>query len=355
MGVDRVSTAQPAATPVVVIDLDDERGSDPVVVGAKAAALVTARRAGLPVLPGFAVTTAAATAIGHGAAAPETLAALRQAWTTLSDGGGRARRGAFLVGGRRWCGVFDGGALHVGARCWRLGGLPRCRRRRCRLGAADDPMGVLVQPLLEPALGRCALRRRSGDRPHRPSRGQRRRWWTGSPRQRPGRRGAVHPVSSRPPRRAIRSAARGVAPWSGHDGNWHGWLARTAMPCSDRPRTSNGRSTPMAVPCCCRAVRSRRSDWTPAPSGRCSALGRWPRRSPRGCARSRRISGWRRCATASARHSGSLARHRRVGCARARWSSSWTAGWRPTSSCSASPSVTDRCSPASTRGPRRAG
>jgi pyruvate,water dikinase len=42
----------------LILDLDDGRALDPAVVGAKAASLATARRAGLPVLDGFAVPAA---------------------------------------------------------------------------------------------------------------------------------------------------------------------------------------------------------------------------------------------------------------------------------------------------------
>src|SRR5262245_14621655 len=45
------------AKPVEPVSLDDPDGADPVVVGAKAAALARALASGLPVLAGFVLTT----------------------------------------------------------------------------------------------------------------------------------------------------------------------------------------------------------------------------------------------------------------------------------------------------------
>ncbi len=74
--VDRVDQAE-----VGVVRLDDPRARDPELVGAKAAALATAKLAGLPVLPGIVVTTA------FRAARPEHQSQLRKAWADISHAG----------------------------------------------------------------------------------------------------------------------------------------------------------------------------------------------------------------------------------------------------------------------------
>jgi len=66
--------------PVRLLDLFDEAAAEPACVGAKAAALARASAAGLPVLPGFVIST------GDGEVDPEEL---RAAWDRLSDGGAR--------------------------------------------------------------------------------------------------------------------------------------------------------------------------------------------------------------------------------------------------------------------------
>ncbi|HWC10407.1 MAG TPA: PEP/pyruvate-binding domain-containing protein, partial [Acidimicrobiales bacterium] len=74
--VDRVGRAE-----LGVVPLDDPRARDPELVGAKAAALATAKRAGLPVLPGIVVTTA------FHRTTPEHRAELREAWSEISHAG----------------------------------------------------------------------------------------------------------------------------------------------------------------------------------------------------------------------------------------------------------------------------
>ncbi len=151
MGVGRVSTAQPAATPVV-IGLDDGRAGDPVIVGAKAAALVRAHQAGMPALPGFAVTTAAAPAIGHGSASRVALAALEDAWNELTDAGSRS----LVV--RSSSIAEDGGSSSMAGRYTSVLDVRDWDSFLAAVetvvhSAGDEPMGVLVQPFLEPSWG----------------------------------------------------------------------------------------------------------------------------------------------------------------------------------------------------------
>src|SRR5688572_12975453 len=66
-----------------VVDLADRAATDPELTGAKAAALAKATGAGLPVLPGMVITTAATErSLARGE--------LRTAWERLSGGGRRA-------------------------------------------------------------------------------------------------------------------------------------------------------------------------------------------------------------------------------------------------------------------------
>lgn len=73
----------------VVRELDDPVARDPAVTGSKAAALASARGNGLPVIPGFAVTTAAhADYLAAGRLFPPELAApLEQAWSDFTGDG----------------------------------------------------------------------------------------------------------------------------------------------------------------------------------------------------------------------------------------------------------------------------
>ena len=74
--VERVDRAEPG-----VVRLDEPRARDPELVGAKAAALATAKLAGLPVLPGVVVTTA------FHRGTPEHRAELQEAWSEISHAG----------------------------------------------------------------------------------------------------------------------------------------------------------------------------------------------------------------------------------------------------------------------------
>jgi len=167
-----------------ILNLDDGRALDPAVVGAKAATLAAARRAGLPVLPGF--------AIGVGAAHP----ALAVAEEALQDGNsGRARLvlagyqlpaqlqdqldisavglGEHLVvrssspieGEALWSGAFASYAqitadeLHVAVRgCWASWFTEDALRRAAESGIRPGEIGmaVLVQSEIVPEFGGVA-------------------------------------------------------------------------------------------------------------------------------------------------------------------------------------------------------
>lgn len=147
----------------VVLHLNDPRATDPTFTGGKGSALAVAGAAGLPVLPGFVVSTTATASIDRdgwaGAAGDE----VRSAWAELSEGGERplvvrSSSTAEDLGDSSMAGRFTS---VVGVRGWD----DFCRavttvldsRRQAVEGdgalPAEQPMAVLVQPLLEPAAG----------------------------------------------------------------------------------------------------------------------------------------------------------------------------------------------------------
>lgn len=152
------------ATEEPVVSLDDPAATDPALVGAKAAALARASRAGLPVLPGFVLTTTAAALLedqpnGRQLALEVTL---RAAWRQLSDGGSRSLvvRSSSTVEDDRassMAGVFtsvvdvrgwDDFRSAVSAVLASSNVIPLDGP-----GAARAPMAVLVQPFLSAAAG----------------------------------------------------------------------------------------------------------------------------------------------------------------------------------------------------------
>jgi phosphohistidine swiveling domain-containing protein len=145
--------------------LDDPRALDAAVAGVKAANLARAAAAGLPVLPGFVLTTAAGATLEAGTASGELEGEVRAAWQWLSGDGRRrlvvrsssvAEDGAaFSMAGRfvsvlgvvGWSGFRAAvGQMLVSARTGRS---PQVGSAAAAGRAA--PMAVLVQPELDPA------------------------------------------------------------------------------------------------------------------------------------------------------------------------------------------------------------
>lgn len=133
-----------AAPPVV--DLDDDVARDPSLTGGKAAALATARAAGLDTLPGVVLTTAFSpdTAVirdaFHRAGGPTTTLVARSS-SVVEDGAESSMAGQFdSVLGIRGVDEFTAAVQTV-------------LDSRVRAGAADQPIAVLVQPLIEPVFG----------------------------------------------------------------------------------------------------------------------------------------------------------------------------------------------------------
>jgi hypothetical protein len=161
---------------VVIHDLDSEAAYDPVRVGAKAAWLARARRAGLPVLPGLVVDAAAS--IGHMSIGREKLAVrgsggARLAMTDeplsfadeLTSRAGRlgdvlvARSSTALEASGEWSGAFTsyldvspGDVPKAVSGCWASAFSVAALERQTAAGVEPGsfPMGVLVQPALAP-------------------------------------------------------------------------------------------------------------------------------------------------------------------------------------------------------------
>lgn len=154
--------SSPAPLPVgpAVVPLDDPAAARPELTGAKAAALATAARHGLPIVPGFVVSTAAVEQIAAGAALDGDILA---AWRELSRNG----RDALVV--RSSSTVEDLGDSSMAGRFESVVGVTGEEDFRravdvviaSRHEAADgsdtltgrEPLAVLVQPLLDARSG----------------------------------------------------------------------------------------------------------------------------------------------------------------------------------------------------------
>lgn len=146
----------------MVLALSDERARDGRLSGGKAAALARAAAAGLPVLPGFVVTTAAVAAVDETGDLDPVRADLRAAWEDLSGGdrplvvrssstaedqGEDSMAGRFesVVGVRGWDTFRDAFRTVLDSRRSAAEGQPAL--------AADHPIAVLVQPTLDASVG----------------------------------------------------------------------------------------------------------------------------------------------------------------------------------------------------------
>jgi phosphohistidine swiveling domain-containing protein len=140
-----------------VVALDHPSAGDPALTGSKAAALARAARAGLPVLDGFVITTAA------DAAASRTSPAVRTAWEALTDGGRRPLvvrsssttedlEGSSMAG--RYESVVDvtGWERFLEAVTTVLESADAAAEGTDHL-RGDEPLGVLVQPMLQADAG----------------------------------------------------------------------------------------------------------------------------------------------------------------------------------------------------------
>ncbi|MCZ2819748.1 PEP-utilizing enzyme [Modestobacter sp. VKM Ac-2977] len=149
-----------APDPPLVVLLDDQRAGDPALTGAKAAALATAARAGLPVLPGFVLTTAAVERLARGQPWPS---ALQDAWRDVSADGTRplvVRSSSTVedLGESSMAGRFESVVGVRGAEEFRRAvDVVIASREQAAAGSAAvtgrEPLAVLVQPLLSAECG----------------------------------------------------------------------------------------------------------------------------------------------------------------------------------------------------------
>lgn len=147
-----------------VVSLEDPRSCDPWVSGAKGSALARARSSGLPVLPGFVVTTSSTARLPAGAGLPaEDVDHIRAAWADLSRGGTRAlvvrsSSTAEDTGESSMAGLFRS---VVDVRGWEafVAAVRRvvASREEAALASASvsafQPLAVLVQPFLPAVVG----------------------------------------------------------------------------------------------------------------------------------------------------------------------------------------------------------
>ncbi|MGY1836940.1 PEP/pyruvate-binding domain-containing protein [Blastococcus sp. SYSU DS0510] len=158
--IDDGSRTPPVAAGPSVVHLDDEEAADEGTTGAKAAALARAHRAGLPIVPGFVVTTGAVERIAAGSPLPEEVLA---AWRGLSDDGRRALvvRSSSTVedlGDSSMAGRFESVVGVRGAEEFERAVATVVASRETAAEGSDqltgrEPLAVLVQPLLDARSG----------------------------------------------------------------------------------------------------------------------------------------------------------------------------------------------------------
>ncbi|MGH3666891.1 MAG: hypothetical protein ACRDU7_01275, partial [Acidimicrobiia bacterium] len=172
----------------MIHDLDHEAALDPASVGAKAAWLAMARRAGLPVLPGLVVDTL--DSLAHMQLGVEMLAtrgsggarlALTAAPVTFADElverGARlgdvlvARSSTIIESSGEWSGAFTSyldlsptDLPRAVTGCWASAFSVAAleRQNAARVDPGSVPMAVLIQPALDPVAGGTATIERNG-------------------------------------------------------------------------------------------------------------------------------------------------------------------------------------------------
>ncbi len=138
-----------------IVGLDDEAALDRVVTGGKAAALARAATAGVATLPGVVLTTVFSDAVDDGAETAHH-PAVREAFDRAGgDHQALVARSSSVVedtGASSMAGQFDS-VIGVSGFDDFVGAVAVVLDSRKRAGAADQPIAVLVQPLIEPAFG----------------------------------------------------------------------------------------------------------------------------------------------------------------------------------------------------------
>lgn len=140
-----------------LLDLDDDRATDPTIAGGKAAALATVRRAGGRTLPGLILSTELSRAIDRGADLTE-LGAIDQAFAFAArhwEGRPVIARSSSVVEDQT--ATSAAGQFESVADISDIAGLRDAVRTvldsRTRAGATDQPIAVLLQPQVTPDAG----------------------------------------------------------------------------------------------------------------------------------------------------------------------------------------------------------
>lgn len=139
----------------LVVDLGDRSALDPALTGGKAAALSGAASAGLTTLPGVVLTTEFSAAVDSGAEVAGH-PAVREAFDRANGGSTRlvARSSSVAedTAESSMAGQFES-VIGIGGFEAFVAAVEAVLDSRGRAGAADQPIAILVQPLIEPALG----------------------------------------------------------------------------------------------------------------------------------------------------------------------------------------------------------
>src|SRR5829696_326684 len=141
--------------PRFVVELDDEAARDPALTGGKSAALARAAAAGLATLPGVVLTTAFSDAVDGGAEVASH-PAVKEAFE-LAGGDERslvARSSSVVedMAESSMAGQFDS-IIGIDGFDAFVAAVAAVLDSRERAGATDQPIAVLVQPLIEPMFG----------------------------------------------------------------------------------------------------------------------------------------------------------------------------------------------------------
>lgn len=138
-----------------VVDLRDGEARDPALTGGKAAALSAAAVAGLDTLPGVVLTTAFSDAVDAGAAVaghPAVAEAFRRAGGEQQDLVARSSSVVEDTAASSMAGQFES-VIGISGLDAFTKAVAAVLDSRERAGAADQPIAVLVQPLIDPAYG----------------------------------------------------------------------------------------------------------------------------------------------------------------------------------------------------------
>ncbi|HEX7130995.1 MAG TPA: PEP/pyruvate-binding domain-containing protein [Iamia sp.] len=136
----------------LLLGLDDPRAVDPALTGGKAAALARARQAGLDTVAGLVLTTAVSRRHDAGAAVTDLVTEeIGRAVAGLTDGAVAVRSSSVVEDGAESsaAGQFES-VLDVRGPAALVTAVEEVLASRERAGAPDDPIAVLVQPMVEP-------------------------------------------------------------------------------------------------------------------------------------------------------------------------------------------------------------